>query len=221
MLQERKIRIEERLEKHGIDCQINYPEYLTFDDHLFATPYEVGCRIMILYAIAYTLQDEPKKPGIVKWLKDEGLWSYVSRKEAAYFEHIYTREDLLLELSWKIESAYILAWSVKLVKDPSFPSDETNQEQMDDFVNHLPALGDHLNDFLHSLSFRDTAEIFDENIFYELTTTYFRDLLFSGRKDQTDINKPASFERHLALNWLRRFKGVKDWDHTDTSTPDD
>ena len=219
MLATRITRIEERLSLHGVNnYQISYPEYLNFDQELFATPREVGCRVMILTAIAYTIQDETKKYGIVKWLKEENIWSHVSEKEVAYLNSRTTGEDEIVDLSWKIEAAYILAWALGLVDDKPMPGEEATEAQINNMIQQLPALGDQLESFLSQLTFRDTTEIYDENIFYELPTSHFRDTLFSGGKSRADVHVPASFERHLALNWLRRFMSVQDWDDTDTST---
>lgn len=219
MLATRKSRIEERLSQHGINnYQITYPEYLDFNQEHFATPREVGCRVMILVAIAYTIQDESKKYGIVNWLKKENLWSHVSEKEAIYLNSRTTKEEEIVDLSWKIEAAYILAWALGLVDKKPMPGEEATEEQINEMIQHLPALGDQLEPFLGQLCFRDAVEIYDENVFYELTTTYFRDMLFTGGKSRADVHVPASFERHLALNWLRRFMSIQDWDNTDTST---
>lgn len=49
-------------------------------------------------------------------------------------------------------------------------------------------------------------------------TSYFRDLLLSGREDETKINRAISFERHRVLNWLRQFMGMKDWDEITTDS---
>lgn len=89
---------------------------------------------------------------------------------------------------------------------------------MEHFLERLPLVDEPVQGFLSGLAYRDTKEIFDENIFYELTTTHFRDLLFSEKEDLTNISRIAAFQRHKALNWLRRFAGIKDWDDTDTST---
>ncbi|ACU59921.1 DUF4272 domain-containing protein [Chitinophaga pinensis] len=219
MLAARITRIEERLAQHGINnYQIAYPEYLNFDHQLFATPREVGCRVMILLAIAYTIQDNSKKFGIVNWLKNENIWSYVSEKETIYLNGGTVSDDTLMALCWRIEAAYILAWSLNLVKDRPVPGQELSEEQISELIDSLPALGDNLGDFLDRLYFRSPEEIYDENIFYELTTTHYRDTLFAGRRSTADVHVPASFERHLALNWLRRFMNVRDWDLTDTST---
>ena len=127
-------------------------------------------------------------------------------------------QDQIDEYSWQLEAAYILAWAVGLVKDRPSPSGAVPEIQFEEFFAKVAPLGSSLNHFLNNLSFRNTEEIFEENIFYELTTSYFRDLLFSGAKDTTDIDRSAAYERHKALNWLRRFMSIEEWEETDTST---
>lgn len=218
-LQRRKIRIEQRLVKHGISgTSITYLRYLMFDDKTFATPYEVGCRIMIIFAIVYTIEEPTKKDAVVSWMKAENIWKHVSYKEQQYLLENETDEEQINELSWQLEAAYILAWALSLVKQSPSPTGQVTDLQIDNLIDNLPALGNSINDFLNNLSYRNTEEIFEENIFYELTTAYFRDLLFNGNNNTTDINPAVAFERHKALNWLRRFMDIKDWEETDTST---
>ncbi|MEB2778370.1 DUF4272 domain-containing protein [Algoriphagus sp. D3-2-R+10] len=88
----------------------------------------------------------------------------------------------------------------------------------------MPAIGDSLSLFLTNLEFRDFDEIYEENLVNEMATTYFRDLMFNGKKDETKINRYTSFERHQVLNWLRTFYDSESetvgelWDEIDTST---
>ena len=205
-LQRRKIRIEERLKTHGIsETSISFLRYLMFDEKEFATPYEVGCRIIIIYAIAFTIEEQTKKQSVVDWLKRESIWEKVGYREAQYLEGNETEEEQINDFSWQMEGAYILAWTLNLIKEPPSPKVPVDEKQIEHFCSTVPPLGTKLGDFLGNLNFRKTEEIFEENIFYELTTAYFRDLLFSGKEDSTEINRIAAFERHKALNWLRRY----------------
>ncbi len=219
LLTNRKERIEKRLRKHGIsDTSITFLRYLMFDEKSFATPYEVGCRIMIICAIVYTIEEPTYMEAVAEWLKSQGIWTQVGYGEAQYLEGNETDQEQINEFSWQLEAAYILAWALSMVREKPSPSGTATDEQMEEFLASVPAIGDNLSDFLNSLFYRSIEEIFEENIFYELTTAYFRDLLFNGKQDTTDINRAAAFERHKALNWLRRFMDIKDWEETDTST---
>lgn len=85
-LAERKARIELRLNDYGIsDLQITSLEYLNFDDKQFASPYETGCRIMILYALAYSVEKPAALKLIANWLKREQLWDHLTKAEEEYF----------------------------------------------------------------------------------------------------------------------------------------
>ena len=215
----RKERIEERLQKFGITwVSISYLRYLLFDDKTFATPYEAGCRILIIYAVVYAIEEPSKKEALAQWLKQEKIWKEASYGEQQFLEGGETGPEQIHAFSWQLDAAYMLAWSLNLVKEAPSPLDSVTDGQMEDFFENVAPLGDNLDSFLKNLSYRNTEEIFEENIFYELTTAYFRDLLFNGKEDTTHINRAAAFERHKALNWLRRYMSVKAWEDTDTST---
>ena len=72
--------------------------------------------------------------------------------------------------------------------------------------------------FIEGLNYRDKEEIFIENVVNELVTSHLRDLMLNGNETKPSFNATASFERHRALNWVRKFSGISDWDETDTST---
>lgn len=217
-LAERKARIEQRLKQHGIpDLQITSLDYLNFNDKEFATPYETGCRIIILFAIAYTIEDPSVLQLVEGWLKGENLWSHASPVEQQYFAG-NTGEEEIDDFLWQVEGAYILSWAVGLTNDKPAANEEITDRQLESFVKSVPRVEESVQPFLTSLAYRNTTEIFDENVFYELTTAHFRDLLSNRKEDTTDIDRVAAFQRHRALNWLRRFSGSTDWDETDTST---
>jgi hypothetical protein len=197
----RKNRLEERLSKHGItETRITYLPYLEFNDETFASPYESGCRMMVLYALAYTASQLDDREKIVHWLKREGLWTHVSPTEKEFFECKVSDEQKIVDFSWDGEGAYILAWALNIINEAPTPTEQVSEEQLDFFTNAVPSLGTPLKDFLSNLSYRDPTEIYDENIFHELATAYFRDLLFNGNVDKTDIDRGTSFIRHRTLN---------------------
>jgi hypothetical protein len=218
-ISDRKKRLEDRLAKHGIkDYRVNYLPYLDFDDATFATPYEAGCRMMILYAVAYAVTETNERKKIVDWLTREDLWTRVAPSERELLEGRIQDEQKLIDFSWQGECAYILAWSLNLIHETPTPTRQINEQELDNFMNVVPAIGDEVGVFLASLRYRKTEEVSDENLFHELATTYFRDLMFNGKKDTSNIERSVSFLRHQALNWLRRFMDIEDWDKTDTST---
>ncbi len=215
----RKKAIELRLKNYGInDISIQYLPYLDFDPDSFAKPFDVGCRIMILLTASYAVNNENLLAKIIDWLKREKIWEYVSQKERRLFEGKVTDEPSLMNFSWQMESAYVLAWSLGLVKDISENCEPMNDKEFKDLSENVPPIGGDLGEFLSNLNYIDKIKIIDENLFNELVTTYLRDIYFSGKSSTSHINPTVSFERHKSLNWLRRFSGIEEWDETDTST---
>lgn len=215
---DRKKRIEDRLASHGIQHHITYLPYLDFDAKSFATPYEAGCRMIILYAGAFAASEPDERELIADWLKEENLWSHVTENEIEFFESKMVDERKIMDFSWQIECAYILAWALNLIKDTPTPTGALTDEQLDDFIEIVPLFELELEDFLTNLSYRDTKEIYDENLFHELATSYFRELMFIPNEDTSNIDRDVSYFRHKTLNWVRRFMDIDYWDETDTST---
>lgn len=192
--------------------------YLDYSKEEFQRPYDVGCRLIILNAISYSVHNLDDRPKIIKWLKKEKLWEQVSNNEINFLNQSKPSEDVLLDLSWKIESSILLGWVLNLFDNLHGITQECSDEVMDAFESKIPELGAETKDFLRDLKFRPLDQIYEENLLNELATAYFRDLMFSGKSDETEIDRVVSFERHQTLNWVRKFQGINEWDDTDTST---
>lgn len=218
-LNDRKKILENRLKKYRIDnVEIKYLPFVDETLETFKEPIEVAKRTIILYAIAHTSRNLEDKELVADWLKKENLWNDVSPIEKKLLNDEITGGQQLINFSWNIEAAYILAWTLGIVKQKPEPTESVDDKHIDEFVNNVPELGAELNSFFENLIFINKSEIYLENLFNELATGYFRDLMFNGKKDKTKIERGASFERHNALNWLRNFSGETEWDNTDTST---
>jgi len=218
-LKKRKKKLEERLISLGIkNYRVSHLSYLDYSKEEFQRPYEVGCRLIILNAISYSVHNLDDRPKIIQWLKKEKLWEQVSNNEINFLNQSKPNEDVLLDLSWKIESSILLGWVLNLFDNLHDITQECSDDVMDAFESKIPELGAETKDFLRDLKFRPLDQIYEENLLNELVTTYFRDLMFSGKSDETQIDRVVSFERHQALNWLRKFQGINEWDDTDTST---
>lgn len=215
----RKKSLEKRLKAHGIDTfEVTNLPYVDETKETFADTKEVGKRIMILYSLAVSVHNPEFKRPIIDWMQLENLWDAASPSEKSYLESEENEYAELISFSWKFEAAYVLAWAVGIVREQLHPCGQANDTQTEDFSKNVPAIGDNLQSFLEKLHYIDKSEIYLENLFNELATAYFRDLLLNGNEDKTDINRLASFERHTALNWLRGFGGIREWNEVDTST---
>ncbi len=218
-LRAKKKSLESRLINYGIyNYRISHLEYLDHTKESFQTPYEAGCRMMILYAIGYSVHNLDERSEIINWFKEENIWDKISLNEKEYLNDSNPNEDLLMDLSWRIESALTLGWCLNKVESLPKLDNDDNEKAIEAFQQNIPDIGDSLMLFLTQLEFRNIDEIYEENLLNEMATTYFRDLMFNGKKDKTKINRYTSYERHQVLNWLRQFMGIEAWDDTDTST---
>lgn len=217
--EQRKEQLEARLVKHGIEDQkILHLPYLAFEPEDFASPHDIGCRMMVLYAAAYVATTPDDAEVVTDWLKEQKLWSHVSKGEKNLFQGKITDEQTLIDFSWEGECAFVLAWVLDLVPEIPAPTGPLPEPTLELFMNNIPELGQGLEPFLAQLSLRDLTQVYDENLFHELVTTHFRDLIFKGGTDSSDIDPTVSFQRHRTLNWVRRFMGIESWEETDTST---
>ncbi|MCU0347257.1 MAG: DUF4272 domain-containing protein, partial [Saprospiraceae bacterium] len=107
---------------------------------------------------------------------------------------------------------------VNIIDKAPKPTYQISEDEIEDFISKVPEIGEELEEFLLNLNYRKLDEIIDENLFHELATSYFRDLLFNKKDNTSDIDIEVSFLRHRTLNWVRIFMGIKEWHETDTST---
>jgi hypothetical protein len=224
-LRTKKKKLETRLINYGIkNHRISHLPYLDHSNEKFQTEYDSGCRMMILYAISFAVHNLDERDNIILWFKEEKIWDKVSPNEKDFLTDSNPDENTLMNLSWRIESALTLGWCLKKVKSLPRLDNDNNETVIEEFQQNVPEIGDSLMLFLTELEYRDFNEIYEENLLNELATTYFRDLMFNGKKDETKINRFTSFERHQVLNWLRTsYEDESEingelWDETDTST---
>ncbi|MDP9081733.1 MAG: DUF4272 domain-containing protein [Bacteroidota bacterium] len=216
-LQRRKQIIENKLIAYGIkNSRISYLPYLEFSEEDFQTPYEVGCRILVLWAVSYVAGNLDEKDLIEGWLKTTVLWDKVSEREKKLFEQEVSQRELI-DFSWRIEACIVLSWAVNLMENLPGLDSQMADDELDELMVKLP-INENPNFFLSTLTLRNKEEIFTENIVNEMITSYLRNLMFSDKKEQLSINAAVSFERHYALNWVRKFGEIPEWDETDTST---
>ena len=198
------------------DSKITYLPYLNFSPEEFQTPYEVGCRILILSAVSYVSTNFGEKDEIKNWLKTSGLWAKVSEREKKLFTEELP-ERSLMDFSWRIESVIVLCWAVNLLEELPNLDKEIPDSTLDELMAKLP-VDENPEFFLSLLAYRDKEEIFIENIINEMITWYLRDRMIFKKKNESNINPTISYERHYALNWVRKFSEIDEWDETDTST---
>jgi hypothetical protein len=216
-LKRRKDKVESKLTSYGLkDSKITYLQYLDFSPEEFQPPYKAGCRILILWALSYVASNLGEKDEIATWMKAWGLWDKVSEREKKLFTEELP-ERSLMNFSWHIEGVIVLSWAVNLLEELPDPTTKISDSALDALMAKLP-IAENPELFLSTLAYRDKEEIFIENIINEMITWYLRDRMLNKKKNESNVNPAISFERHFALNWVRKFSDIDEWDETDTST---
>jgi hypothetical protein len=212
----RKEIVEKKLATYGINTKITFLPYLRFSETDFQSPYEVGCRLLVLWAVSSLAGNMGKKQAVEGWLKKTVLWDKLSPNEKKIFIGKPSKQ-VLIDFTWQLESVIVLCWTVNLLAILPDLNNQLSDEDMKELWNRLP-IGENPDAFLNTLEFRNKEDIFIENIINEMATSHLRDMLLSGKKDAPHFNPAISFNRHKPLNWIRKFSGIDDWDETDTST---
>lgn len=219
LLQDRKYRIETKLKKYGIlNYKIEHLPYLQFDETTFQSPQEVAKRTLILYALSHASNGQFARFKAKKWLKKEALWETMTSEEQQFINTLFPPLELKMTYSWSIEEALVLNWTISKEEKLSQIIEAFSLANIKASLKSMPTIGQNTKHYISSATYRPLSEVFEENILNELVTSYFRDLMFSGEQDFTQINREVSFKRHLALNWIRQFGGNKSWQNIPTDT---
>ena len=218
-LRKKKKRFETRLISLGIkNYRVSHLPFLDHTQETFQEPFDVGCRILILSTLAYSVHNLDERLSIASWFKKENIWDKVSNNEREFLYEKTPGKEKLIDISWGIEGAQTLAWAVNVVDTLAEINRESTDDEIEKFYSNIPQLGESTQEFLQRLSYRNLEDIYEENLVNEAATAYFRDTILLEREDETSINRTISFERHRVLNWVRQFMGIKDWDEITTDT---
>lgn len=186
-LKRRKDKVESKLIAYGLkDSKITYLRYLDFSLEEFQTPYDVGCRILILWAVSYVATNLDEKDEIAEWLKTWALWDKVSEQEKKLFTEELP-EISLMDFSWHIEAVVVLCWAVNLLEVLPDLNVEMTDSESDALMAKLP-IDENPEIFLSILAYRDKEEIFVENIINEMITWYLRDKMLNKKTNESNVN---------------------------------
>lgn len=216
-LETRKRKLEERLTKYELDNTITDIVFFDPTRYNYVDPIEAGERVLILLAIAFTAYNFNQSEKVMDWLKKEQLWKSVSDKEKEFFRNPDPSDEETQTLSWRFEGAFMLAWSLDKVPSAPDPESECNEQQVNEFVKHVPAVGSATDDFFSGLRYRPLTEILDESLFYKTTSAYFKNLVTEDKENTSSVHAKASHQRHLVLNWICNSESESDWDTITTS----
>ena len=129
-----------------------------------------------------------------------------SPRELVFIDDPRPSRDRLADFSWRWESAYLLAWALKLIDEPlKAPRKWCATARVEEIASKTGDLAAH--------GLRTVNEILNEaDLAYRYHWAAFEE---RGRRGSLVL--PVAAERHHALNWLIRVDDA-DWDDVPTDT---
>jgi len=176
------------------------------DRPFFRKTEDISKRIILLSCFKSIVENPEDKNEIQGWINRNGLVRDLSNREFQIInKNIISQQDLI-DISWYQESLYAMLWSVNIVKDMNFPSDESNVTK---YLQFLPPDVE-ISTFKKSLNLRGKDELLGElDLYYNLH--------WSAKKGETRLIKSIVLERRKALEWIVD-NNITDWDNIDLST---
>ena len=111
---------------------------------------EIGERIVCLFCLAGTAFNEGDS-SFIEYLKEYDLWRALSKEEINYLTNPTYGTQSQINASWRLEALYLLVWSVGLVPELPFP---TEQASVNEFIDSLPSSSESPEEFITSLQFK-------------------------------------------------------------------
>lgn len=209
--EQRKARSMDFLKSKGVEV-VDYLPHLEAETQL-RSPSDVAKRAICLVLTADFALDHADK-SYWKYIKKHSLRRWFTRQEWKFLKARRPDGQTKINLSWRMEAAYLLFWSLRQIEDLPFPTDPINP---DDVYACLPPFDQSPIPFVDEASLVPKADIFDKaDLIYRMHWATRHASL-----DQTPM--PAGLqdgvvkEWHHALNWLT-CNGNEDWDSTSTDT---
>ena len=83
-IEQRKADLDATLKAYNLPFSVEDLKYLHFDESRYQTPYDAGCRMMILYGLSYVASNPEDRRPIKGWFKREQIWMHLSTSEKEF-----------------------------------------------------------------------------------------------------------------------------------------
>lgn len=179
------------------------------DPWLLRPAREVAERAMALTVVAASAMSSGEFTGAMvhEWLNEFGIGHALTPRESAFLADQNPKERDLIDCSWRIESAWTLAWALNWA-DQLGPFEEADREPWF-YDNVFMADGEKL---LREANLRPEPEIHAE---LDLTIRLHWAIRHRG-SDIPNIHTSVVMERHHAFNWLTDLETP--WEEITTDT---
>jgi Domain of unknown function (DUF4272) len=184
---------------------------------------EVFNRMLITTLVAFIAANSSEDTDEAKeFIETMSLYSQMTDEEKDILDNFDNlSEQDKIDLSWRYEAAYVLAWALNLVEDMPFPEDTIDVETFLDVVMQKAVVIKHMSSY-SELELRLPEEIIQQA---DLNWRYLwncRESRIEGGDLPSNLDESVVFERQRGFNWLigqGTPMGIyEDWDNIDTST---
>lgn len=211
--EERRAKSHELLRSMGVAINEHLPYTEPESDTELRSPADTARRILCLLAVAGA-SHEVDRAMIRQWLMREGLWDACSPKETAFLEAPEFDEQQAVQLSWRSEALWLLAWAIGVVEELALP---TAQTDVDEILSAIPNFEHSTREFVESATMRPVGEVLAMSDFLYCAHWAVRNRRLEPETSIGDLDGGVVMERHYAVNWLTRY-GDEDWDDVTCDT---
>lgn len=211
--EERRAKTDELLRSMGVAVNESLPYTEPEHDTELRSPADTAKRILCLLAVAGASQDVDRTM-IRQWLMRERLWESCSPEEAAFLTAPEFDRDQAIQLGWRSEALWLLAWAIGSVEEFAAP---TAQIDVDEILRVIPGFADSTRDFVESATMRTVEEVLAMSDFLYCAHWAIRNRRLEADCRVGDLISGVVMERHYAVNWLTRY-GNAEWDEVTCDT---
>lgn len=177
------------------------------------TASQVATRCVMLYAMFCAGNGDERQP-IVSWLQQQNLWESACDPEQAFLLADNPDEQQNIDATWQVEDLDLLLWALGKIESVDNLNECCDIEAIKSVCSFY--LGDTAA-FIESAKLRPEEEIEAvEEMIYD-AHWQVNEALQSETEITDDLNPDVINERHLAVNWLMGYSGLK-WDDVSIGT---
>ncbi|MCO6461793.1 MAG: DUF4272 domain-containing protein [Saprospiraceae bacterium] len=209
----RKAENESYLSSLGIPYNTDLPAIEEESQARIRTASEVAGRIIILSYLIYKSESPKDGNRIIEFLKEFGLWTFVSEEEKKLFKKETLSTQEFINISWRTEAIWMLLWIAGKMEKIELP---TYQQEITAIVPLLPEFFKDPRPYLDAATIRPVSQILDySDLIYRIHWAV-RDALLHRRPEPCRMERSVVAERHYAINWVTYYG--EDWDDISTDT---
>jgi Domain of unknown function (DUF4272) len=167
---------------------------------------EIATRAVILQGVVAVACEVDPEP-VVEWLRDQGVWPWVSPREEAFLLRADITGEQRNRFGWHQEAEWTLLWAISKVGSLGLPTRGCDTRRLVDEI--IPPLGSDIEGFLASARLRPPGVLLAEDDRTYNLWCYANSAIRRGEPLPADLRWWVLYERRYAFEWL---DGIQDWD---------